>query len=57
MKENGEFEQVKPKYIPTAEELKGESWEYCYSQQTVIGPPLDDDSSIGRTIGSATAKR
>ena len=57
MKENGESEQVKPKYIPTVEELKGESWEHCYGPQSVTGPPLDDDSSIGRAIGSATAKR
>lgn len=30
-----------PKYEPSPEELKGESWAYCYGQQVVIPPPQE----------------
>jgi hypothetical protein len=34
-------EQQEP-YVPTPEELQGESWAYCYGQQVVIPPPQEE---------------
>ena len=33
----------KEKYIPTPEELKGESWEYCYTNPIVLPPRQDNE--------------
>ena len=31
-------------YVPTAAEMNGESWTYCYGQDVVIPPPDDTPS-------------
>ncbi len=30
-------------YVPTAEEKRGDSWEYCYGAFTPILPPLSEE--------------
>ena len=35
---------IPAKYIPTPAELIGESWEYCYGNPSVIGPPPSEHS-------------
>ena len=32
-------------YVPTPEELVGESWMYCYGQPVVFGPPPETDGT------------
>jgi hypothetical protein len=38
-----------PKYIPTPEELAGDSWMYCYGQPVVIPPPPLEEEDDGHS--------
>lgn len=40
-------DEEKPPYVPTAEELRGNTWAYCYGQPVVIEPPKEEDPPHG----------
>jgi hypothetical protein len=38
-----QMNEEKEPYVPTPEELKGESWAYCYGCPPVIAPPPTEE--------------
>jgi hypothetical protein len=44
--------EEKEPYIPTKEELAGESWNYCYSQSFVMPPLISEEKKNGASVDS-----
>ena len=44
--------EEKEQYIPTKEELAGESWNYCYSQSFVMPTVTSEENQHGAPVDS-----